>query len=192
MKFFLKTSIKRMPSIDLSFLQNLQENWKSFSCFVETGTLHGGTIFAMEPYFNDLFTIEVSEKYYNSTKSKYNGKKINFLLGDSSVVFETLLPTINNKSIFFLDGHWSGGDTGKSAKDCPLLEEVGLINNLFKHEAIIIIDDVRLFGKKVNEDWSQITEESLLNILNKRLLNSYGLSSEYAENDRLILHIAAV
>ena len=75
----------------------------------------------LEPYFNKLYTIEFSEKYYNNTKNIYNGSKINFILGDSSIVFEKLLPNITDKCIF-LNAHWSGGDTGHSNKDCPLNE----------------------------------------------------------------------
>ena len=90
-----------MPHINHSFLNLIQDDYTKYSCFIETGTLHGETIFIVEPYFNKLYTIEVSEKYYNIAKNKYNGNKINFILGDSSIVFETLLPTITEKCIFF-------------------------------------------------------------------------------------------
>lgn len=158
--------------------------------------MNGGTIFSLEPYFNTLYTIEFSKKYYNNTKNKYNGNKINFILGDSSIVFESLLPNISDKCIFFLDGHWSGGDTGHSNKDCPLYEEITHINNLFTNDAIIIIDDFRLFGLdkssgKLGEDWSKINKDILLNILQGRINNVYHLDSECAKNDRLIIHINA-
>ena len=183
-----------MPSIDKLILEKLQDNYTAYPCFIETGTLNGGTILSVEPYFNELYTIEFSSKYYNNTKNKYRGNKINFILGDSSIVFESLLPTINDKCIFFLDGHWSSGDTGRSAKDCPLEEEVTHINNLLKNEAIIIIDDFRLFGLdkssgKLNEDWSKINKENILNILNPRINNVYHLDSDRAKNDRLVIHI---
>ena len=99
-----------MPSIDNSFLLNLQDDYTKYNCFIETGTFNGDTTFALEPHFEKLYTIEFSEKYYNNTKEKYSGNKINFILGDSSIVFESLLPIITDKCIFFLDGHWSGGD----------------------------------------------------------------------------------
>ena len=185
-----------MPSLNNLFLNLLQDDYTKYNCFIETGTLNGDTIFSLEPYFNKLYTIEFSEKYYNNTKNKYSGNKINFILGDSSIVFETLLPNITDKCIFFLDGHWSGGDTGKSNKDCPLYEEVTHINNLFTNDAIIIIDDFRLFGLdkssgKLNEDWSKINKENLLNIIQGRINKVYHLDSEYAKEDRLIIHINA-
>jgi hypothetical protein len=181
-----------MPSIDFNFLNLLQDDYTKYNCFVETGTLVGNTIFSVEPYFNKLYTIEFSEKYYINTKNNYRGNKINFILGDSSIVFETLLPNITDKCIFFLDGHWSSGDTGRSDKDCPLYEEITHINNLFVNDAIIIIDDFRLFGLKINEDWSEINKEKLLNILNRRINMVYHLDSPIAKDDRLIIHINAI
>lgn len=182
-----------MPSINKDFLLQLGDDYRLYNTFIETGTLCGDTTFAMEPFFDKLHTIEFSEKYYSQTKGRYTGDKINFLLGDSSVVFTSLLPTINDTAIFFLDGHYSSGDTGQSAKDCPLVEEVSLINTLFKGGAIIIVDDVRLFGNGpkngYSEDWTQISVDGLTQILNDRIQKVYFLDSSYAKNDRLIIHI---
>ncbi len=183
-----------MPSLDKLFLDNLQDDYTKYPCFIETGTLNGNTIFAVEPLFDKLYTIEFSEKYYYSTKERYKDHKIDFILGDSSVVFESLLPKITDKCIFFLDSHWSSGDTGRSTKDCPLEEEITQINNLLKNDAIIIIDDFRLFGLdessgKLKEDWSKINKETLLNILKSRINKVYHLDSCMAKDDRLIIHI---
>ena len=180
-----------MPCLNKDFLLKLKDDYTKYSCFIETGTFYGATIFAFESYFDKLYTIEFSEKHYNITKNKYNGNKINFILGDSSIVFKTLLPTITDKAIFFLDGHWSCEDTGRSEKDVPLNEEIKYINELFNNEAIIIIDDYRLFGLHIMEDWSNINKDSLLNILKLRIKDVYHLDSEYAVNDRLIIHINA-
>lgn len=46
-----------MPSI------NLKGNYKNYPCFIETGTNCGNRIFALEPHFDKLYTIETSEKY---------------------------------------------------------------------------------------------------------------------------------
>jgi hypothetical protein len=185
-----------MPPLNKAFLNELQDDYKKYPCFIETGTYLGETIFKLETYFDKLYTIEFSEKYYNNTKQKYKGNKINFILGDSSIVFNSLLPNVSDKCIFFLDGHWSSDDTGKSSKDCPLDEEITHINNLFQNEAIIIVDDFRLFGLdatsgKLDEDWSKINKDNLLNILKSRINKVYHLDSIHAKNDRLIIHINA-
>lgn len=184
-----------MPPLTPQFFLNLIDGYSKYRCFVETGTSEGHTIFGLEPYFNKLYTIEYDKKYYNNTKNKYHGNKINFILGDSGIVFQSLLPTITEKCIFFLDGHWMGGDSGKSEKDCPLVEEITHINNLFEYEAIIIIDDYRLFGLSpdtgVNEDWSEINKDGLLNIIQSRIQKVYHLDSELAKDDRLVIHISA-
>jgi len=182
-----------MPCINIEFLNLLKENYNSFPIFIETGTHNGETAFAVEPHFHVVYTIELSEKYYNSTKSKYNGNKINFILGDSSIVFEKLLPNIENEAIFFLDGHWSSGDTAKGDKDCPLIEEIQHIQNLYKKKGIIIIDDYRLFGKGphsgYNEDWTNINKQTILDILSSRTSDIYFLDSSQGKDDRMIIHI---
>ena len=180
-----------MPGINQPFLLSLHDDYTKFPCFIETGTFYGETITNMEPYFNILYTIEFNEMYYEREKNKYKGTKINFLLGDSSIIFETLLPAIEEPVIFFLDGHWCSGNSGKSVKDCPLDEEITHINNLFKNEAIIIIDDYRLFGTNPEggEDWSQISKENLIKILSNRISKVYHLPSTETIDDRLVFHI---
>jgi hypothetical protein len=178
-----------MPSIDKSFLEKLRDNYTEYKCFIETGTYTGDSIFNMERLFDRLYTIEISENLYKSTSSLYKGNKINFILGDSTKVFNYLLPLLNEKCIIFLDGHYSSGITGKGDKDCPLNEEIKLINEHFKHDAIIIIDDYRLFGTKKNEDWSEINKDNILSLLKDRVKDVYHLDSECSLDDRLIIHI---
>lgn len=183
-----------MPSIDINFLNLLKDDFKKFPIFIETGTYRGETTFNCEPFFDEIYTIEIKENIFNETKNKYTGKKINFLLGDSSEVFKDILPTIHLPAVFFLDGHYSVGETGCGNKDCPLIEEIQHIYSLFNEEAIIIIDDHRLFGKgpKTNDevvDWNDISNTSLLALLKERISLVYFLDSELESNDRMIIHI---
>ena len=178
-----------MPSLNKNFLEQLNENYTDYKCFIETGTYTGDTIFNMEPLFDKLYTIEISEHLYKNTSKLYKGDKINFILGDSTKVFNYLLSFFNEKCIFFLDGHYSSGNTGKGDKECPLNDEIKLINEKFRHDAILIIDDYRLFGIKGNEDWSDINKDNILSLLEGRIKDVYHLDSECELNDRLIIHI---
>lgn len=183
-----------MPGLDRSFLLQLKDDYTLYHTFIETGTYLAETIFALEPFFDKLYTCEIKPEFWQGAKSRYSGDKISFLLGDSTKTFESLLPNITDKSIFFLDGHWSAGNTGKGEKDCPLYEELDLINRLYVPEAIIIIDDCRLFGKGPtfkNEvvNWEEIEANKLLAVLKNRTSRYYYLDSNAAPNDRLIIHL---
>ena len=184
-----------MPSINLDFLKKLQTDYKNYPNFIETGTMWGDTILHMEQYFSNLYTIEIKKEYYENVKNKYKGDKINFYLGDSGDVLTEILPNINGRSIFFLDGHWSAGNTGRGKKDCPLYEELTSIMSNHTDEAIIIVDDVRLFGmgpNKGNEicNWEEINVKNILKIVKNRMTKHYFLPSKLNKEDRLLIHIS--
>jgi hypothetical protein len=164
----------------------------SFQIFIETGTYRGDTIFAMEPMFNKLHTIEIKQEFYENCKTKYDGSKITFHLGDSSKILPQVLSEVQGDAIFFLDGHWSSKDTGRGEKDVPLFEELDAIHTLIPGRALIIIDDYRLFGrhpksllglKHSNEDWSAINKRNLIARLKDRVLSSF------VHGDRFIICI---
>ena len=176
-----------MPSINIDFLRNLKEDYNEYTNFIETGTYRGGTILHMEKYFSKLHTIEVKYDLYEAVKKKYKGDKINFHFGDSGEIFDKILTNIEGNSIIFLDGHFSGGCTGIGEKFCPLYEELNSIMLAHKDEAIIIIDDFRLFGKG---GWKEINLETTLELVKNRITDHYFLPSSLHEKDRLVINIS--
>lgn len=183
-----------LTKIDLNLIINkLNTSIEDFPCFVETGTWFGDTTWTMVDLFKKIYTIEFSQSIYEDAKNRFkNINNVNCLNGDSSKVLPNLLEDINENIIFWLDGHYSMGNTGLSDKSCPLLEECEAIDNKFKGaKSIIMIDDTRQFGNVYHDgiiDWSEITETSILNCFKKlKVVEYFYISSEICENDRMII-----
>ena len=170
---------KDLDKIDLSRLKDPH--------FIETGTYQGRTIFGMEPHFQVLHTIEIKKEFYENVTKKYRGKKIKFYHGDTYKVLGKILKKTKQDVFCFLDGHWSGGNTGRGLEDVPLLKE---LNDIMAHpyRAVIVIDDFRLFGID-KEGWGNVTKQAVHNIVKSRVYKEYYVSSSHAEEDRYIIEL---
>lgn len=180
-----------MPSLTLDEVRQYSK-WQT-NIFIETGTYMGDTIYNMISEFNKIYSIELSEKYVNyATKRFENNNKVTIIQGDSTLMLKSILNEVNDSVFFWLDGHWSGGDTAKGNLDCPLIEEITIINENCKSKCIIAIDDVRLFGTNMNENWSNITRNNILSIVENRLLSCEYFPSNLDSEDRMVLHLNAI
>jgi hypothetical protein len=118
----------------------------NYASFVETGTFLGDMIEAQMNNFSQLYSIELSVPLYLNAKKRFqNSPKVEILNGDSGSVLVSLAKELSKPSIFWLDGHYSGGFTAKGEKDCPIIEELDAIFNGSRLKHIILIDDARLF-----------------------------------------------
>jgi len=122
----------------------------NLNIFVETGTYLGDTIFKQKDNFKKIYSIELSEYYFDLARKRFQGfDNINLILGNSKDKLKDILIE-NDESIFFwLDGHYSTGLTAKAKdKETPILEELNTIfdQNTNKHKHVIFIDDARLFN----------------------------------------------
>jgi hypothetical protein len=180
-KFFIKEheeweqNGKRLPVSNLTKQQALREFQKRYGLktLVETGTYLGDTLYALSDSFDQLYSIELSQYYYNLARKRFRKiPKIHLLQGDSGLVLKQLLPTLDAPAIFWLDGHYSGGLTAKGEKECPVFEELTpIFSSPFQH--LIFIDDARLFIGK--NDYPTVEEMKDFVKSHKR---SYNLSIE--------------
>jgi len=69
---------------------------------------------------------------------------ISFHHGESPKIFSEVLPNLKAPRFFWLDAHWSGGNTFGEKAQCPL---VGELNEIIKYDLphCLFIDDARLF-----------------------------------------------
>lgn len=149
--------------------------------FVETGTFRGETIRKMERWFETLYTIEIDPKLHREAKARYPSPKIHYLLGDSVAKLRIISRQLSDPALFYLDAHFSGTGTGKGAKDVPLIEELEILAQRHQEDCIIV-DDLRLFGTHRNEeDWSEVTRDSILRAFGRRDLETIE------QGDKLVL-----
>ncbi len=114
---------------------------------VETGTYYGDMVEAMREVFANIYSIELSRELYEKARGRFEGEKhIELIWGDSGVEMEKIMKKINHPALFWLDGHYSAGETARSDKDTPIYEELNHILNAEETGNVIIIDDARNFG----------------------------------------------
>ncbi len=113
--------------------------------FVETGTYYGKTACWAASVFKQVITVENSAVIYENVKKTCGHiKNIKFVYGDSRTELDKIISEIDCPCIFWLDAHWSQGDTFGKKDECPLIKEIEIINNS-KFDHVILIDDARLF-----------------------------------------------
>lgn len=113
--------------------------------FIESGSYLGNGIEnAVNAGFKHIYSIELSDKYYNICKKKFeSNSNVTIIKGDSCEVLFDLIKDINEPITFWLDGHYSCDDTALGKYWTPLIQELEQIKNHSIKNHIIIIDDMR-------------------------------------------------
>lgn len=149
-----------------TILTSLEQKREDYTNFFETGTLFGETVINIHPFLKNIVTVELSLEHYmhfNATKLNMNLSNVHNFYGDSIIMLPGLLLALDpGNTIFWLDGHWSAGDTARGLKECPLLEECKYIDMFCKSQkCTILVDDYTLFGTHDYYNWSEITTDAV-------------------------------
>jgi hypothetical protein len=114
-------------------------------CFIEGGTFRAKTAKWAASHFRQVITIEASRILFDQLKPQHHVfPNINFLFGDTRDLLPAIVEALDGPAVFWLDSHWSAGDTFGVNDECPLLKELEIIESS-PREHIILIDDARLF-----------------------------------------------
>ncbi|MBU3713326.1 MAG: hypothetical protein FGM46_00075 [Ferruginibacter sp.] len=114
---------------------------------VETGTFRGDMVEAQMGYFKQIFSIELSEKLWQDARDKFRSyNNIAILQGDSGKVLKDVMLQLKGPAVFWLDGHYSAGETAKGDKECPIFEEIDSIFTDKRFSHILLVDDARCFN----------------------------------------------
>ncbi len=130
------------PPAELIFA--LQPRMK-FDEFVETGTYLGETAAWAAAHFRRVTTIELSRQFHANAVERFRSQPhVRVLNGNSAAVLREIVPALARPTLFWLDAHWSGLDTAGREMECPLLDEIAIINAAPPVHAVFV-DDARLF-----------------------------------------------
>lgn len=133
----------------------LVRNGIANATWVETGTYVGSTTEVLSKYALKVYSIEPEPTLFTNAKNRFasvdNTEIIN---GTSEEIFPTLLPQINGDVNFWLDGHYSGGETFQGSQDTPIIDELQQIAINISHfdRVCVLIDDLRAFETFLNQE----------------------------------------
>lgn len=142
---FIKSREPKTMALEDDYLSMLDDAFNP-ERFIETGTYKGDTTSKAARFFY-VETIELSKELFEKAKKRFaKNKKVKLHQGDSAQLLENILKSANHaKTIIFLDAHFSMNDTAKGPENTPLITELQAIKKSGLTDAIIIIDDIRMF-----------------------------------------------
>lgn len=126
--------------------------------FVETGTYYGDTVAAIKDMYSKVISIEVDAALHKMACKRFaDDRNVHIELGDCAKKLPEALATLGEAAVFWLDGHYSGGVTGKGEIEDPILIS---LNQIAAHPVrghVIFVDDARTFdGREGRPDISEV------------------------------------
>lgn len=113
---------------------------------VETGTFRGDMVYAVRGAFDKIVSIELDTCLYDrASKRLARLKNVQLFCGDSAALLGSVLESIREPALFWLDGHYSGPGTARSRQDSPILTEVSSVLSHAVRDHVVLIDDAREF-----------------------------------------------
>lgn len=131
------------------------------SVWVETGTYLGQTTSILAKHSRHVHSIEASKDlHYAAIKFFERDKRVTLHLGESKDVLSTILCAESTEEIcFWLDAHFSEGQTYLGKEECPTLQELQIIERyLCRYKRVnILIDDIRCFSDPNNKAYPDVS-----------------------------------
>lgn len=126
------------------------------STVVEIGSFKGVTTRRLSHLFDRVISVEIVPELHAQARARCAGRhNVELLLGDGSVLLPDIAARVS-KALLFLDGHFSGGETGQGDEPEPVLKELDLIRSHLANFRALVVDDFRLFG--VDRGWPRKSE----------------------------------
>jgi|GEM_PF-786031 len=117
--------------------------------FIETGTCMGDTVATAIPVFSEIHTIEFSSELAQKAALRFESVgKVHVHHGDSADCLLEILEQTSSAPLIWLHGHYSEGVTARGRGNIPVIDEIKSIDHSGISDAVILIDDLRLFDNR--------------------------------------------
>lgn len=138
-----------MNKVIIKLMEKLGFPKKNIPICIETGTHRGWGTAEFVNFFEEVYTIELSQKLFEYCKETYDLKNAHFIQGHSPEILKKIVNEIDKPYFLFLDAHGSGGDTVFHEKcgrfGSPVLDELNACKR--NPPVYIVIDDYDDFLK---------------------------------------------
>lgn len=157
--------------------------------FIESGSYLGdGIQMALLTGFKTVYSIELGINLYQGCCGRFaNNKNVKLYLGDSTNVLPEILKEIDEPATFWLDGHYSWGNTARGNTNSPILIELEIIKQHPIKTHTILIDDLRQCGT-VEFDFVEL-DEIIQKVLEINPNYTISFENGHVPNDVLVAHI---
>ena len=146
-----RTFIQNEEVVKADLIRRIVKKY-DYKILIETGTYLGSTTIFLSNFFTKILTVELDKDLFLKTKKKLEKlNNVEFFNDDSESFLKKIIPTIKEKSIFFLDAHYSGPGTSNLKGETPCIKELKEISKSDIKDHIIIIDDISDFSISANK-----------------------------------------
>lgn len=162
LSFFSLGMIDCKKTLDLIYAKNTHNPWQlkpgflhylkeifNSNTFIETGTWKGYTARIGGSIFDQVRTIESNRETYEQIKNAVSSEKnITCYYGNSINILPNMIKDSSGNLLFWLNKHYNGGSTDINS---AIIEELKIIKTSNIKNAVILIDNIRLFDKSANK-----------------------------------------
>jgi hypothetical protein len=114
---------------------------------VETGTYLGETVAALAADVDHVVSIELGEELHTKARERFaRWRNVTLLQGDSAGLLPQVAAEAPDATLFWLDAHYSHGNTARGDQDTPVLSELNVVLARGRRGDVVLVDDARLLG----------------------------------------------
>jgi len=115
--------------------------------FVESGTYLGDTVEALRPHVDRVVSVEIEPELHARAVARFaSAPGVEILCGDASDHLPRVLAELAQPALVWVDGHFSGGVTGRGVEDEPAVTILTRLASAARPGTTLLVDDLRMFG----------------------------------------------